>query len=532
MASRRDAVIIGAGHNGLVAAAYLTRAGLDVLVLERRTVPGGAASGEELFAGFAVSPCAHHLHLLQSRVARDLDLHRHGLSLQPMDPVYLSPYSDGRTLIQWRSLTRTQQEIGKFSARDAAAYPEWLRLWRRIGELLDPYTLSWVPPTVAELRRVAAGAGDEDLLDQLIHWPIRRLLDQFFESEQVQAALMPNSDTRSLDRPGELLGWAATAPNRGALPADQGLPVGGMGTFGRALLEAARGLGAEVRLGVTVQEIVVDEDRGACGVLLEDGTTVDAGVVLSNADPKRTFSRLVPGHAVPAEVRRAVDRLDTDSGSLKFHAAVRELPDLTAHLGRGHDPRLLGMLRVSPSTSYVEASLVDAAAGRPTDSPVLIVMIPTVYDPSVAPPGQHLVSMRVKFEPSRLRQGTWAQHREAVGNQVIDAFTEYAPNFRRSILDWVVFTPEDLEDRMALTDGNIHHLNHDPGQLLGDRLFTGGGYRTPVRNLYMCGAGTHPGGEVTGAPGHNAAHLVLEELSRLRRPGPGEPHDPFQLAVG
>jgi phytoene dehydrogenase-like protein len=508
---KRDVVIIGAGHNGLVAAAYLAREGLDVLVLERRAVPGGAATGEELFSGFVTSPCAYQLHLLQSRVVRDLKLRERGLSVRPMDPVYLSPFKDGRALVQWRDVARTQREIAKFSAHDAAAYPQWIAFWRSVGELFDPYTLSTAPPTVAELRQRVAGTEAADLLDTLIEWPIRRLLDHFFESEQVQAVLIPNSDTRSLDEPGELLGWAATAPNRGALASDQGVPVGGMGIFGRALFEAARDFGAEVRLGVDVGEILVDEDRGAHGVMLSDGTTIHAQVVLVNVDPKRTFSQLIPDSAASSEVKRAVDALDSESGSLKFHAAVRELPDLTAYLGADHDPRLLGMLRISPSTSYVAASLADAAAGRPTDSPVLIVMIPTVYDPSVAPLGQHLVSMRVKFEPSRLREGTWTEHRDAVGNQVIDAFTEYAPNFRRSILDWVVYTPEDLEDRMALTDGNIHHINHSLGQVLGDRLFPGGGYRTPIPNLYMCGAGTHPGGEVTGAPGHNAAHLVLEE---------------------
>jgi phytoene dehydrogenase-like protein len=511
--AKRDAIIIGAGHNGLVAAAYLARAGLDVLVLERRPVAGGAATSEELIPGFGTSPCAYHLHLLQSRVVEDLKLLERGLALRPMDPVYVSPYLDGRSLIQWRDVARTQEQIARFSANDAAAYPKWVAFWRSVGELFDPYTLTTAPPTVAELIRRSAGTPAEELLDVLVNWPIRRFLNHFFESEEVQAALMPNSDTRSLDEPGELLGWAATGPNRGARSEHQGLPVGGMRSFGNAVLEAARDFGAEVRLGVDVAEVLVD-DKGARGVRLADGSTIEAGVVLSNADPKRTFGQLIPQGAVSAEVTGAVEALDTDSGSLKFHAAVSELPDLSAHLGRGHDPRLLGMIRVSPSTSYVERSLADAAAGRPTDHPILIVMIPTVYDPSVAPAGQHLVSMRVKFEPSKLRTGTWAEHRAAVTEQVIDLFTEHAPNFRRSILDCVMYTPDDIQEHSGLTDGNIHHINHSLGQVLGDRLFPGGGYRTPIDNFYMCGAGTHPGGEVTGAAGHNAAQVVLERLAR------------------
>jgi len=507
-----DAVMIGAGHNGLVTAAYLAQSGLEVLVLERREVVGGAATTEELFDGFQTSPCAYHLHLLQSRVVRDLGLREFGFDVRQIDPVYFSPYEDGRYLIQWRDVARTSSEIAKFSRHDATAYPDYLTFWRRAGRLFDQHTLNPAPTSISELVTHTAGTEDEELLDRLMNTPIRALMSDYFDNEAVQAALMPNSDTRSLDEPGELLGWAATGPNRGAEPDDQGLPVGGMGRFSEALLRAAEHAGVKVQLGADVAEILIDES-GARGVRLSDGTTVRARVVLSNADPKRTFQELMPASAVLEELRKVVDSVDTDSGSLKFHAAVSELPDFSRHLGVGHDPRLLGLIRISPSMTYVEHSLADAAAGRATDSPILIVMIPTVYDASVAPPGTHLVSMRVKFEPSRLREGTWADQREAVTDQVIDVFTQFAPNFRRSILDHVMYTPDDIRDRVGLTDGNIHHIDHSAGQVLGDRLFPGGGYRTPIRNLFMCGAGTHPGGEVTAAPGHNAARVVLQSLN-------------------
>jgi phytoene dehydrogenase-like protein len=507
-----DVIIIGAGHNGLVAAAYLARAGLKVLVQERRDVPGGAVATEERFGGFLTSPCAMQLYRLQSKVVEDLGLLGFGLRVAPMDPSYVTPFEDGRVLIQWRDVARTQEEIARFSVKDAAAYPEWVDFWQRVGQLFGRYTLDAEPPTLAELRERAAGTDDGRLLSVLSSWPIRRLMDRFFESEQVQAALMPNSDTKSLDQPGELLGWAMTAPNRGARPEHQGVPIGGMGSVGRALARAAEQYGAEIGLGAEVAQIHLDEAGRACGVDLADGTTLRCRTVVSNADPKRTFGQLLDSAGAAGDTAVRVGKLDTDSGSLKFHAAVSELPDLSAHLGTGHDPRLLGMLRIVPSISYIENSLADAAAGRATDYPILIVQTSTVYDPSAAPEGSHLVSVRVKFEPSRLRQGSWCDHKQALAQQVIDLLTAYAPNFRRSVIDHVLYTPDDIEQRMGLTDGNIHHINHIDGQLLGDRLFPGGGYCTPVAGLYMCGAGTHPGGEVTGANGYNAAKVVLASL--------------------
>jgi phytoene dehydrogenase-like protein len=521
----REIVIIGAGHNGLVAAAYLARAGHDVLVLERRGEPGGASSGEEVIRGFRTSPCAYHVHLLQSRVVEDLRLAEHGLRVAGMDPSYVTPFPDGRALIQWRDAAATQEQIARFSAHDAAAYPDWAEFWRRTGELLDPYTLDPQPPSLDGLRQRVAGTPGAELLEMLSTWTVRQLMSHFFDSEQVQAALMPNSDTKSLDAPGELLGWAMTAPNRGARREHQGIPIGGMSRFAMAVVAAARQACAEIRSAAEVREILLDsagDGPVASGVRLADGTVIRAGLVVSNADPKRTFGQLIP----PGRARAAVAQvagLDSDSGSLKFHAAVSELPDLTRYLGEDHDPRLLGMLRIAPSLSYIEQSLADAAAGQLTGSPVLIVMIPTVYDPSVAPPGRHLVSVRVKFEPSRLRRGSWAQHRQQAADQVIDLLTEYAPNFRRSVLDHVLYTPDDIEERIGLTDGNIHHINHSAQNMLGGRLFPGGGYRTPIPGLYMCGAGTHPGGDVTGAPGHNAAKFLLSEVTRNDRSVPAAP---------
>ncbi|MCW2836528.1 MAG: Amine oxidase [Marmoricola sp.] len=509
----RDVVVIGAGHNGLVAAAYLARAGHDVLVLERSSHVGGAATTEVLFGGYRTSPCAYWLHVLQHRVVTDLDLRAHGWSTIGIDPTYVSPYPDGRVLVQWRDWRRTQESIGTFSRRDAERFADYVAFWRSAGALVGRYALDPAPPTVEQLRTVVAGTADAEILARLENQTVRELMDEFFGNDQVQAALLPNSDIVSLDQPGELLGWAMTVAGPGVAPEDQGIPVGGMGTLTSALAAAAEKNGVEIRLNQNVDEVLV-EDGCAVGVRLENGSVVRSRVVVSNADPKRTFASLLPGHSAPGHARDAVAALETESGSLKFHAALSELPDFSRHLGPDFEPTLLGMLRIAPSLAYVESSLADAAAGVPTAHPILIGQIPSVYDATTAPSGKHLMSIRVKFQPSRLKEGDWASLKPQLGRQLIDMMTEYAPNFADSVEDWVVYTPDDMEARAGLTDGNIHHINHAAGQVLGDRLFTGGGYVTPVGNLFMCGAGAHPGGEVTGAPGHNAAAVVHRALTK------------------
>jgi len=510
-----DAIVVGAGHNGLVAATYLARAGLDVLILERRSIVGGACATEEIFPGFRVSTCSYMVHGLQDKIVRDLNLVRNGYHVQQYDPVGFRPYPDGRYLLRWRDLERTCAEIAKFSQHDADAHRRWTDFWHRVGSLLNPYFLT-DPPTIAELRQKVRGTEEEALLERLISGTLTELLDQHFETDAVRVSHLQTHDMKNPNEPGVLLGIASIlSPDLMVDPRNQGLVIGGMGGVTRAMARAAANAGVKLRLGAEVRRILVDENR-AQGVELIDGQVFRSKLVLSNADPKRTFLQLVGAKNMEPTVTKAVESLDTDFASLKFHAAVSELPDFSRYLGPDFDPRYVVSVGVCPSTEYFLKSGQDALEGRPTRYPLISVQIPTVYDPTIAPDGKHIVSMWVRYYPVHPNGATWDDLREAEGNRLIDALTVYAPNFRRSLIDWVLYTPADLEQRVGLTDGNIHHLSHRPGQVLGDRLAGTGGYRTPVQGLYICGAGAHPGGEVTGGPGHNAAHAVLADLARVQ----------------
>jgi phytoene dehydrogenase-like protein len=260
----------------------------------------------------------------------------------------------------------------------------------------------------------------------------------------------------------------------------------------------------------------VDVRNGrAAGIVMADGGRIAADIVVSNADPKRTFLRLVPPDAVPPEFRERIAALSTRAAYFKFHAALRELPDFSRYLGPGFDPRYLAQVKICPSAEAFVAAWQDAQAGRLPRAPLMEVQIPSVYDASMAPPGHHVVSIWALWAPVRPAEGTWDSRRQEMGERMIDLLTGYAPNFRRAVIDWMLLTPPDIEARVGLTDGNIRHLDLVPAQLLGRRPLPGWAhYATPVPGLYLCGAGTHPGGEVTGAPGHNAAKAILADLTR------------------
>lgn len=505
-----DCIVVGGGHNGLVAAWYLARAGLRVLVLERRAMVGGGAVTEEPFPGYRVGTCAYVCHMRQRKVIDDLALRKHGMHIYPLDPAALFPFPDGSHFRMWHSAERTAEEIGPLSAADADAYPPWIRFWERAGALLLRDFLR-EPPTLAQLAAEVAGSEDAELLDTLLTVPIRDLAERTFADPRIAAAAVGTGDFGQIDAPGSAFAQAYFKTNLLTPDEDYGIVRGGMGGITQAMAASAAAAGVTIRTEAAVERIVVEGGR-ARGVVLAGGESLSAGVVLSNADPKSTFLRLVKGEALPLGFVAAVTRLKTRSASLKLHAVLRRLPDFSRFLGPDDDESRVAMVRIMPSLDAIAASWRDAMAGIPTRHPLMQLQIPTVLDPTLAPPGAHVLSAWVTYEPTRLREGSWAERGREVGERLIAAIAAYAPDIRDCIEEWQLVSPPEIEARVGMTDGSIRHLDILPQQMLASRPLPGwGGYRKPVDGLYLCGAGTHPGGEVTGAPGHNAAQAVLRD---------------------
>jgi phytoene dehydrogenase-like protein len=513
-----DAIIIGGGHNGLVCAAYLAKAGLDVLLLERRDILGGACITEELIPGYRFSACSYYCHLLQSKVVDDLELRRHGFHVYHINPQKLYVYPDGRSFLLWDGVEQTQDAIARFSTHDAHAYPSWVAFWKRAAALIHPYFLT-PPPTIADLYAGMRSPDDRMFLDRLLTASVEDLVTEFFEDEAIRGAFIHAHDVGDASASGSA--WCLTyiKCNEFTPVENLGIVKGGMGGITQAMAAAARSFGATLRTGAAVSRILI-EDGAAIGARLDDGTEIRARLVVSNADPKRTFLGLVGDEHLPPAFRQGVRRLKTNAAYLKFHAALDRLPDFSRYVAAEQAARHLAYTRISPSIEYFERSWDDARHGRPPCAPVLDIQIPSGYDATMAPPGKHVMSIWGLYAPVRLREGTWEGARRDMGERVIDVLAQYAPDIRDCIVDWQLFTPADLEQRIGLTDGNIRHLDIVPSQFLASRPMPGWStYRTPVERLYLCGGGTHPGGEVTGAPGHNAAAVILADVARIRQAG-------------
>jgi phytoene dehydrogenase-like protein len=508
-----DVAIIGGGHNGLVAAGYLARAGKRVVVLERRDIVGGAVTTEELIPGYHFSACSFLCYAFQPEIVADLEMKRYGFEVFELEPLEMRPFPDGRSLVLYRDEARNVETIRQFSPHDADAYPRWNAFWARAAEIVNPYRLR-TPPTLAQLFDDVRGTDLEPVLELLVTKSFGDLLDEWFESDMLKAALVHSGDVGNPRGVGTAYPSANLAGGSMDVMADVGNTVGivkgGMGTITRALRASAEAHGAVVRTNAEVERVIV-EGRRAVGVRLAGGEEIRAQAVVSNADPKRTFLGLCDAADLPADFRASVEQLLTRVSYLKFHAAMAELPDFSRFLGRDYDPRVVARVWINPSVAYCEQAWRDAEGGEPSRNPVMSIQIPSTYDDTIAPPGRHVLSIFGMYAPVSPTRGSWDDLRQETGERLIDAVTEYAPNFRNAILDWQLFTPVDLERRVGLTAGNIHHLDMVPSQLFGSRPLPGySDYRTPIEGLWLCGAGTHPGGEVSGMPGHNAAHALLE----------------------
>jgi phytoene dehydrogenase-like protein len=521
-----DLIVIGAGHNGLVTAAYAARAGLKVLVLERRDVLGGCCVTEEPWAGFKVSTAAYVNSLFRPRIIRELDLKRHGFQMLPRNPSSFSPFPDNRYLIMGPDPELNRREIGKFSAHDAEALPRYEAMLSRVAEFLEPL-LEQTPPDpwsgrlrdLWQLGRIAwrfrgLGRGGAEAIEVLTG-AARTILDRWFESEQLKVTLATDAIIGAMASP-SMPGTAYILFHHVMGECDGARGVwgyvrGGMGALSNAIAGAARSHGAEIRTGAAVARILVKQGR-AGGVILADGTEIEARKVASCLDARVTFLKLLEPKELPEEFVSAVRNIDFASASLKINCALSELPDFKALPGSSLGPQHRGTIHICPDFDYLERAFDDAKYGQPSRSPILECTIPTSADDTIAPPGKHILSMFVQYAPYALRAGGWDELKESFADRCCDVLNDYAPNFKRSIIHRQVLSPLDLERTFGLTGGNIFQGAMPLAGMFFMRPVAGfARYRTPLPGLYLCGASTHPGGGVMGACGLNAAREILRD---------------------
>jgi phytoene dehydrogenase-like protein len=531
----QDIIVIGGGHNGLVCATYLAMAGLKTVVLEQRPIVGGAAVTEEFSPGFSNSVASYTVSLLQPKIIRDLNLGGHGLRIVERPLANFLPLDDGRYLKVGGS--RTKQEVAKFSRRDADRLDEYQARLAAVADVLRA-TLLETPPNVMERAGFAAiiewfKAGrlanrirsvgldlQRDLLD-IFTASAGDFLDGWFESAPIKAAFGFDSivgNYASPYSPGSA--YVLLHHNLGEVNGKKGVwghAIGGMGAITQAMAASARTHGVEIRLSHRVRRVVVQNGR-AIGVETGEGETLRCGAIVAGINPKLLYCRLVDADALPAEFRRRMENWRGGSGTFRMNVALAELPDFTALPGRTCAEHHASGIIIAPSLGYMEQAYFDARSTGWSRRPIVELVIPSTLDDTLAPRGQHVASLFCQHVAPRLPDGSsWDDNRETVADLMIETVDNYAPNFRRSVLARQIFSPLDLERTFGLIDGDIFHGALDLGQLFSARPMLGyADYRGPIAGLYLCGSGAHPGGGVTGAPGHNAAREILRDFKRRR----------------
>jgi phytoene dehydrogenase-like protein len=531
-AVRYDVIVIGGGHNGLTTAAYLARAGRKVLVLERRHVLGGAAVTEEVFPGFRFSVCSYVVSLLRPEIIRELDLPRHGLEILPLDGTY-TPMPSGDYLWRVNDHAKTRREIARHSRVDAEAYDEYGKAMVEMGRFVKPI-LGMLPPDPTSLdprglqkllflarRFQRLSRQDQYNQIQLMTMSAVDFLDQWFETDVLKATMSASGIIGTflgVRSPGTayVLLHHYMGEIDGAFRS-WGLCRGGTGAISNAIGAAASEAGAEIRTRVSVEKILVRGNK-AQGVVLTNGDEIHARLVVSSVDPRLTFVRMMEPGLLPDDFTADIHRYKFRGSSGKVNLALDALPDFPVpkHTSAS-DPHahLRGAVSISPSVDYMERAYDDAKYGRFSRRPYVDIVIPSLTDPSVAPPGKHVMSCFVQYAPYHLKDGTWDDNREAFGDTVIDTLSEFAPNLKNIILHRQVITPLDLEREWGLSEGNIFQGELTLEQLFFLRPAPGWAqYKTPIDSLYMCGSATHPGGGIMGAPGRNAAMKILSDTRR------------------
>ncbi|MGH9757463.1 MAG: phytoene desaturase family protein [Candidatus Acidiferrales bacterium] len=528
MAKRYDAIVIGGGHNGLVHAAYLARAGKKVLILERRYVLGGAAVTEEIIPGFKFSVFSYVVSLLRPEIIRDLDLPRHGLEILPLDGT-ITPMADGDYLWRTNDHGKTRRELERHSRLDAEAYEEFGKSMVNMCRFVKPI-LGMIPPDPSSLdprdlkklaflgkRFQSLSSEDRYNLVQLMTMSAADFLDQWFETDVLKATMSASGIIGTflgIRSPGTayVLLHHYMGEIDGAFRS-WGFSRGGTGAISNSIGSAARELGVEIRTEAPVARILL-KDGAAQGVVLESGEEIRADLVSSSVDPNLTFLKFIESKDLPGEFLEEVRRYKYRGSSGKVNLALDALPDFKCLPGPGR--HLRGAISISPSMEYMERAYDQAKYGEFSRRPYIDMVIPTLTDPSVAPPGKHILSCFVQYAPYKLSHGDWDEQREAFGDTVIDTIAEHAPNIRNIILGKQVITPLDIERTTGLSEGNIFQGELSLEQLFFLRPAAGWArYRTPIKKLYMCGSATHPGGGIMGAPGRLAAMEILKDTGKV-----------------
>ena len=529
VAETRDVIIVGGGHNGLVAAFYLAKAGVKPLVLERRAQVGGAAITDEFHPGFRCSTLAHNTGPLRADIVRDMQLEKHGLKLTTPDVSTVSLLPDGRSLVLYSDPRKAAQEIAQWSQKDAASYLDFSTALGKIGKVIGEALLLTPPnidsPSSGDLwgmlktGRSIRNLGKKDMYRALRWGPmaVADLAAEFFDTEPLRATLAARGIFGTFLGPwsaGSALVFllrAAADPN----PAGSvQFPAGGIGAITLAMAAAAKQAGAEIRTGADISEIRV-KDGVATGVVLTTGEEISARAVVSNADPKRTLMRLVdPAHLAPDFIQK-IKNYRCMGAVAKINLAISALPEFTALKAKGNRDLLKGRIQISPEIDYLERAFDESKYGNFSRQPYLEITFPSLSDPSLAPAGQHVMSIYMQYAPYKMKNSDWESQRTALGETVAKTVTQYAPNLPQTILGHQIITPKDLEETYGLTGGHIFH-----GELALDQFFTmrplldWARYQTPIERLYLCGSGTHPGTGLTGGSGANAAREIAKALKR------------------
>jgi len=533
-----DCLVIGGGHNGLVAAAYLAKAGKSVCVLERRHILGGCSATEELWPGYKISVASYVISLFRPEIIRDLRLKQYGLTILPRDPSSFTPLLDGRSLLMGPDQRMTCREIAKFSQQDAETYPAYNRLLEHVAEAIEPAFSRTAPdplPLPKEWRKIGVGKKFRDggkLLEiyqalgslgadlpeaiELLMGAARPFLERWFQAEVLRATLATDGIIGAFASPSypgtayvllhHVMGEAGGA--RGVW----GYVQGGMGGLAAALEGACHDLQVEILRESPVKRILIHQGKVA-GVALEDDSIIEAPVVASSVDAHLTFERFIDPGELPADFRRAVARLDYASASAKINVALSELPNFTCQPATQVAPHHRGTIHLCPTLDYIERAFDDAKYGSPSREPVLEITLPSSVDATLAPPGHHVMNIFVQYAPYHLAGGqSWDKIKEDFADRCIELVARYAPNVPGAVLHRQILSPLDLERTFGLTGGNIMQGAMVPHQLFSMRPVPGwADHRTPIKGLYLCGAASHPGGGVLGACGRNAAEEILRD---------------------